>query len=306
MGNPVISENFIRLLDTRLKEVSQNAWAELPSMKDQLYRDVPSDSNVEEFFSVSGVADIPAFNGKIESLSMSPGYLSRIEPKEYAGSLIFERKFIDDKKYGVMDDQVGALTIAAQRTKAKMEVDPFANAFSSAFTFMYSEEGVALCSDSHTTKAGVSTASGFDNAGTSAMSKTSIAAARLAMLRYKSDIGERIVTNPDTIVCGQSLADTAYEIVGTPAGYETAAQTKNMMNGRFKVLVLDRLDDYDTNNWFLVDSRQMKKDLLWIDRIAKETGSAFDYKTRSLEWWIYFRCGNGFKNWRWLFGNNVS
>ena len=171
MGNPVISENFIRLLDTRLREVSENAWAELPSQKGELYRDVPSDSAWEEFFGVSGVADIPAFNGKLEYLSQSPGYLTRIEPKEYAAGLAFERKFLDDKKYAVMSDQVESLTIAAQRTKAKIEIDPFAYAFSSAFTFMYSEEGVSLCSDSHTNKTGASTATGFDNASTGALAK---------------------------------------------------------------------------------------------------------------------------------------
>ena len=306
MGNPVISENFIRLLDARLREVSENAWAELPSQKGELYRDVPSDSAWEEFFSVSGVADIPAFNGKLEYLSQSPGYLTRIEPKEYAAGLAFERKFLDDKKYAVMSDQVESLTIAAQRTKAKIEVDPFAYAFSSAFSFMYSEEGVSLCSDSHTTKAGVSTATGFDNAGTAAMSKTAVAAARLVMLRFKNDIGERIVTNPDTIVCGESLADTAGEIVGSEKDPTSANNTKNMQYQRFKVLVLPRLDDYDSNNWYLVDSRQMKKDLLWIDRIVKETKMTVDFETFMAKWSIYFRCGNGFKDWRWVFGQNVT
>lgn len=306
MGNPVISENFIRLLDTRLKEVSDKAWDEIPSQKGDLYKDVPSDSAWEEFFSVSGVGDVPAFNGKLDYLSMNPGYLTRIEPKEYAAGLAFERKFLDDKKYSVMSDQVEQLTMAAQRTKAKMEVDPFAYAFSSAFNFMYSEEGVSLCSDSHTTKAGVSTASGFDNAGTSALNKTSVAATRLAMLRFRNDIGERIVVDPDTIVCGESLADTAYEIVGSDKDPESGNNTKNMNYKRYNVLVLKRLDDYDTNNWFMVDSRQMKKHLLWIDRVSKETNMTVDFETFMLKWSIYFRCGNGFKDWRWIMGHNVS
>jgi len=306
MGSPIISENFIRLLDTRLREVSENVWSELPSQKGELYRDIPSEGAWEEFWSVGGVGDIPAFNGKLNFLSQSPGYLSRIEPKEYAAGLAFERKFLDDKKYSVMSDQVESLTLAAQRTKAKMEVDPFANAFSSAFTFLTSEEGVSLCSDSHTTKSGVSTTTGFDNSGTSAMSKTSVAATRLAMLRLKNDIGERIIVDPDTIVCGESLADTAYEIVGSDKNPDNANNTKNMEYKRYKVLVLKRLDDYDTNNWFMVDSRQMKKHLLWIDRIANETKMTVDFDTFMTKFSIYFRCGNGFKDWRWVYGHNVS
>ena len=306
MGSPIISENFIRLLDTRLKEVSSKTWDELPSQKGELYRDVPSDSAWEEFFSVGAVADIPAFNGKLEYLTQSPGYLTRIEPKEYAAGLAFERKFLDDKKYAVMSDQVESLTVAAQRTKAKIEVDPFAYAFSSAFSYMYSEEGVSLCNDSHTTKSGVSTASGFDNAGTSAMSKTSIAATKLAMLRFRNDIGERIVTNPDTIVCGESLADTALEIVGSEKNPDNANNTINTLYKGYKVLVLKRLDDYDSNNWYLVDSRQMKKHLMWIDRIAKETKMTVDFETMMLKWSIYFRCGNGWNDWRFIMGHAVS
>jgi hypothetical protein len=282
MGNPVISENFIRLLDTRLREVSENAWAELPSQKGELYRDVPSDSAWEEFFGIAGVADIPAFNGKLEYLSQSPGYLTRIEPKEYAAGQVWER------------------------TKAKIEVDPFAYAFSSAFTFMYSEEGVSLCSDSHTNKTGVSTAAGFDNCSTAAMSKTSVAAMRLKMLRFRNDIGERIVTDPDTIICGESLADTAFEIFKSEKSPDNANNTMNPLYNRFKVLVLKRLDDYDTNNFFLVDSRQMKKHLLWIDRIAKDSKMTIDFDTFMVKWSIYFRLGNGFKDWRWIDGANVS
>lgn len=306
MGNPIISENFIRLLDTRLREVSENAWAELPSQKGDLYRDVPSDAAWEEFFSVSGVADIPAFNGKLEYLTQSPGYLTRIEPKEFAGALAFERKFLDDKKYAVMSDQVASLTTAAQRTMAKYEVDPFAYAFSSAFTFMYSEEGVSLCSDSHTNKTGASTSTGFDNAGTSALSKTSLAAARLAMLKFKSDIGERIVVDPDTLIVPEDLADTALEIVGSEKDPTSANNTMNPYYKRFKVLVLRRLGDFDTNNWFLVDSKAMKRDLLWIDRISKETKMTVDFDTFMTKWSIYFRFGNGFRDWRWVYGAAVS
>jgi len=306
MGSPITSEQFIRLLDTRFKEVSENAWNELPSQKDSLYKAVSSDSAWEEYFSVGAVGDIPAHNGRINYLSQSPGYVTRIEPKEYSGGLIFERKFLDDKKYNVMNSQVASLTRAAQRTQEKFAVEPFAYAFSSAFNYMYSEEGVSLCSDSHTTKSGASTSTGFDNSGTSALSPTSLAAARLAMRRFRGDIGERIDTDPDLLIVPDSLYDTALEITQTASGLYSGEGTKNVQQGRFKVLALRRLDDYDTNNWFLVDSRAMKEHLLWIDRIKPETKMTVDFDTFAVKWGTYFRCGNGFKDWRWVYGSNVS
>ena len=114
------------------------------------------------------------------------------------------------------------------------------------------------------------------------------------------------VVTGEVFYVGESLADTAYEIVDSEKDPTSANNTKNMDYGRYKVLVLKRLDDYDTNNFFLVDSRQMKKNLLWIDRIAKETKMTVDFETFMLKWSIYFRCGNGFKDWRWIYGANVS
>jgi hypothetical protein len=306
MSTPVISENFLRLLDTRLREVSEREWAELPTQVDQFYRTIPSDAAWEEFFSIGAVPDVPAFAGKLDYLSMSPGYLTRIEPKEFAAGLIFERKILDDKKYNVMNDQVASLTEAAQRTREKYGVETFAYAFSSAFNFMYSEEGVALCSDSHTTKSGVSTASGFDNAGSSALEKTSVAATRLLMRRFKGDIGQRIVIEPDTLIVPDNLYDTALEIVGSEKDPDNANNTINTQYKRFKVIPYMRLDDYDSNNWFMVDSKAMKKDLLWIDRVPKETKMTVDFDTFAIKWSIYFRMGNGFKGWRWLYGHNVT
>ncbi len=243
MGSPIISENFIRLLDKRLREVAENEWKELPTMIPQIYRSIPSDGAWEEFFSVGAVGNFPAFSGKLQYAGISPGYLNRIEPKEYAQGLIFERKFLDDKKYEVMSDQAASLSEAAQRTREIFGVETFANAFSSALTYQYSEEGVALCSDSHSTKSGASITTGFDNAGTDALDPTSLAAARLQMRRFKGDIGQRIVIEPDMLIVPDNLYDTALEIVGTDKGLDTAYGNINPQKGRFKVVPYLRLDD---------------------------------------------------------------
>jgi hypothetical protein len=50
----------------------------------------------------------------------------------------------------------------------------------------------------------------------------------------------------------------------------------------------------------------MKKHLLWIDRIKPETKMTVDFDTFAVKWSIYFRCGNGFDDWRFLYGNAVS
>ena len=306
MANPLTSSQFVRLLDKRLREVSEAKFKELPSMIPQLYNEIPSEGAWEEFFEIGSLPDIPAFSGKLEYLGVAPGFLTRIEPKEYAGGVAFERKLLDDKKYAVMDGRAEMLAESAHRVQEKIGVRPFAYAFSSSYDFMYSEEGVSLCSSSHTTKSGTSTSSGFDNSGTSALSASSVAATRVLMRQFRNDISERIVIEPDTLIVPDNLYDTALEITGSKLDPTSAENAINPQYGRFKVIPYLRLDDYDTNNWFMVDSKMMKKFLIWITRIAPESNNTVDFETFQVKHSIYMRVANGWTDWRFLYGHVVS
>lgn len=307
MGNPLTSAQFVRLLDNRLTKVFDGTMAqEIPPMIDTLYTRTSSSKAWDEYWGIGALGDIPEFNGSITYLDLNPGYYTKIEPKEYAAGIQFERKLMADKQYGVLDNKAEMLTKSAMRTMDKLAVRPFAYAFSNAFDFMTSEEGVALCSDSHTTKSGASTTTGFDNAGTSALSKTSLAATRLLMRGYRDDIGNRLEITPDTLLVPDNLYDTAMEIMGSDKDPESANNTINVQKGRFKVIPYMRLDDYDTNNWFMIDSSAMKQHLLWIDREKPSSSNTVDFETFIWKFAIYFRIGNGFTDWRWIAGNQVS
>jgi phage major head subunit gpT-like protein len=306
MANPLTSAQFVRLLDKRLRTVSENAFKELTSMIPEFYTMLPSDSAFEEFYEIGSLGDIPEFNGKISYLSLSPEYYKKVEPKEYAGGLMFERKLLDDKKYGVLDGRAKLLTESAHRVREKQGVKAFANAFSAAFDYMTSEEGLSLCNTAHTTKSGVSTSTGFSNSGTSALNATNVSATYLAMRRFKNNIGERIEIEPDTLIVPDSLGDKAEEIVGTEKGLYSAEGTKNMSKGRYKVIRYKRLDDYSTTDWYMVDSKQMKKFLVWIDRIKPEINNTVDFDTLMIKHSVYFRIAYAWLNWRWVYGNNVS
>lgn len=300
------SSQFVRLLDDRLTSVSEGAYNELPSMIPKLYNMQSSDKAWAEFYQVGDVPDIPEFGGVRQSLTIHPGYHTKIEHKEYGAILTQERKLMDDKRYDVLDGTAAGLGRAAYRTKEKQGARPLQNAFSSAFDYMTREEGVALCSSSHTTKSGTSTSSGFDNAGTSAMSKTTVAATRILMRKFRSDISERIEMGDDlAIICPDQLADTAGEITGTAFGMNTTENNKNMDYARYQVIPYLRLDDTSTTNWFMVNMSMMKRDLVWFDRIQPEFTHNLDFKTLVMEQGVYFRCSNGFKDWRWAYGHNV-
>jgi len=307
MANPLTSSSFRRALKDDLTEVAVNAYKEIKPMREMLYRTFPSQQAFEEFWGVGAVPDIPSFTGELEYLEVAPGYYNKIEPAEFAGGVQFERKFTDDEQYGIMRGTVAGLGTAAARTQEKIAVRGFTQAFSASFDYQTSEEGVALCSDSHTTKAGTSTSTGFDNAGTSALNKVNLAATRILMRGFRNDISERIeVSDNLAIVCPDNLADTAAEIVGTQIGYDEATQTKNMDYKRYAVIPYMRLDDNDTNNWFMVDQDAMKKWLIWIDRIMPDYNDTVDFETFLYKFSVYFRVAYGYLDWRWVFGHQVS
>jgi len=307
MGSPLTSSQFVRLLDDRLSGVTEGTLKNLKPMRQEFFSMVSEERAWMEFFEIGDVPDIPTFNGKLSTLSVSPGFHTKIEPKEYAGQIIAERKLIDDKRYAVLDNNAEGLARAADRVKEKLAVSIFANAFSSAFDFMTREEGVALASDSHTTKSGTSTTNGFDNAGTSAMNKTSVAATRLLMRKFRNDISERIeISDNLALVVPDALADAAEEIVGTIKGLDTAEHNMNPQFGRYKVIPWMRLDDTDANNWFMVDVDRMKKSLIWWDRVQTEAKNTVDWDTYALKQAVYFRAAAGFKDWRWVFAHNVT
>jgi len=303
------SPEFFRLLDLRLSKVSDDTMEKksLKSMIPILAHQFESDSAFDEFYSVGDVPDIPEFSGQLTSLSVAPGFHKKIESGEFAGQIIAERKLIDDKKYPVLDNRAQGLMKSAMRVREKKLVNIFAQATSTAFDFMTSEEGVSLASNSHLTKAsGVSTASGFDNAGTSAMNKTSVAATRLLMRRFRSDIGERFELGDNLgIICPDNLADVAEEINATPKGLDTAEHNINPQMGRYNVIPYKYLDDFSTTSWGMVDMDAMKRDLIFVNRMSPEAKNTVDWSTYALQQAIYTRFAAGFIDWRWIFWNTV-
>jgi len=309
MGNPIVSSDFQRLFDKNIRQVMDGAkkYNEQSAMIPKLFRTINSDNDREEFYSVGKVPDIPEFGGELTALSVAPGYHNKIEPTEFAAKLTIQRKFLDDKKWSVFSDNAAGLQSAADRTREKKAVRIFTNAQSSAFDFQTSEEGVALASSSHTTKSGVSTATGFDNAGTSAMSKTTVAATWILMHQLKDDSGE--MNEPSSnigLIVPFNLVDKAEEIVGTAKGLDTAEGNVNPQFRRYTIIPYPRLDVTDTNDWSMVDLDAMKKDLVFINRINDDINTHIDFQTFMTEISIYFRCGFGFLDWRWIYNHKVS
>jgi len=307
MGNPLTDKQFVRLLDKRLTDVFTTEYDGLPMIIDKMYKRMSSKKAWEEYMSVSGIGDPQAFSGVIQYQSAYPGYTCKITPTEFAGGITIQRRLLDTDQYDVIEGMAKGLGEAANRKMNKIAHEPFLYFDSSAFNYLYSEEGVALCSNSHTTKVpDVSTSTGFDNLSTLPFDADNLEALRIQSKGLKSDIGERIGTNFDTIVHGTNLAAPVWEVLNSQGKTGDNLNNANFQRGRWKSIELPLLDDTDTNDWFIVDSKRMKEALIWIDSVKTEFMSTTDFDTLIRKYASYFVVGWGWRDWRFIIGSSVS
>jgi len=298
------------IVPSAIKEVAERSYKEEHerfNARNEFYTDMTMDTAYAEFFSINGMGNIPKFNGKLEGLARTPGFLSRFEVFEYAAKQMWERKFLKFKQFSVMNDDSSQLGISAARTINTACAAPFVNGTSASLEYMtYNEEGVALVSSAHTTKSGASTTAGFSNTAALALTPTNLSTIRLQGANIKGPDGYRIGTNFDTLIVPNALAQKAFEITGTDKGLYSGEGTKNYWNGKYKVIIWNLLDDYDTNDWYLVDSAQMKKNLKILIADEPEFKSNLDFETFITSISVYFQFGLAYKDWRWIVKSTVS
>lgn len=310
---PNVSSAYTKLLFEGLKKVSvdRQTFVEQSNMIDKIYTRVSSGKAMEEFYSVGQVPDVKDFTGRFSELSMVPGYSTKIEAKQFGGFVETERTLMDDEQYGVMTlgSIEAGLVDAANRGREDSAVKVVANATSSSYDFITNqEEGVALASNSHTTKTvGVSTTTGFDNLGTSVLNKTSAAATRILMRKFKNPLGRRYSTNRRWgLLVSDSNEFKAGELNNTPWGLDSGERTVNMQASMYQIIVWERMEDFSVSNWAMVDLDMMKKNMIFLDRIKGETERERDFMTKAVRQSIYDRYSLGFIDWRHIFWHQVT
>ncbi len=305
MANPHVSSSFGDLLDPRFQKIFYETYPQLDSMIGQFYNVVPTNGRSDMRFSQVGtLPDWTQFSGTVGYADSTQGYDTVLTPLEFASGIQIERALFDDDQYSIMDQRPRALATSAARTREKHAARLFNNAFSVDTFFYVNSEGVALCSNSHTTTSGASTSSGFDNYGTAALSATAVSAARIAMRNFRGDQAERINVVPDEIVIPPDLYEEAFEIVESMGKVDTDVNNRNVHQGVYSVKEWNYLTD--ANNWFLSDSRMRKQSVFWTDRVAIEFAMAEDLDTIIAKWRGYMRYAAGHSEWRWVHGFEVS
>jgi hypothetical protein len=308
MPVPHSSGNFGDLLDRRITKLFYDELEQLPDLVGTVYQIAKSNDAYEVSSETGALDDFSEFTGTVSYGSQNQGYDVRMTPLEFTKGIQIERKLYDDDRHNIWQSRPKELANAANRTRQKDAARLFNNAFSVDTKFYVHSEGVALCSDSHTTTSGASTASGFDNLVTSALSAVSFSAARIQMQGFLDDIGNRYYSMPNELWIPIDLFEVAQEIVKSSGKIDTANNNINVHKDAFTIMPSENGWNYmtDTNNWFIADSRLRKRFAVWYERVPLEFAMAEELDTLIAKWRSYMRYGNMYQNWRFILGASVS
>lgn len=304
MPTPHSIGNFGDLINKRVTKLFYDEYKQLPDKIGSVYSVESSSDNHETWSGVGSLPDFTQFAGSVSYQSQAQGYDTTATHVPFANGIQIERELYDDDRHGIWERRPVSLAQAAQRTRQKHAARIYNNAASVDTFFYNNSEGVALVSDSHTTTSGASTASGFDNMTTAALSAVSVAAARIQMRGFRGDVGERISIMPSKLVIPVDLYEIAYEIAESEGKVDSANNNANVHKGKYEVMDWEYLTD--TNNWFMEDSSQRKNFLVWFDRIPLEFAMAEELDTLVAKWRAYMRYSFAWYDWRWVLGGIVS
>lgn len=305
-GSPMIRGSFPDLLDPRFERIFQATLRETPDMVPALFTVIPSNGRVDMRWSEVGeFGQFELFTGSIAYDQMNQGYDVTMTPLEFAKGTQIERRLVDTDQFNVMDGRPAGLARGWTRTRQTYAFGVLNGAFSVDNDFFVHSEGVALCSDSHTTTAtGVSTATGFDNKVTSSFSATAVAAAKKQMMQFRNDRGDPIVVMPDELWYPIDLSDRAEEITESENRPDDATNAVNVNYRKFKGMTSPWMTD--ANDWFMCDGAMRKQNLFWCDPVGIEFGAVEDFDTLIRKYRAYAVMGNARRDWRFILGASVS
>lgn len=305
MASPMDVGSFGDLLDKRVTKIF---YGELDELPDRIPEFFMVDSSKDSFEKWSGIGELPdfqEFNGSVEYQAQAQGFDVVAEHRTFVNGFQVTRQMYDDDRHGIWERNSKALANSYYRTRQGHGARLFNFAFANDSYFSQNSEGVALCSDAHLTNSDASTATGFDNLTTASLSATAVSAARTQMRDFRGDVANKISIMPDKLVYPIALADRADEIIKSQKEPTTANNAYNPQgNGRWTGTDWEFLED--TNNWFMLDSKNAKQWVVWFNRVPLEFGKAEEFDSYIAKWRAYCRYSWMWLNWRWIMGAEVA
>ena len=296
----ITTGNWQDALEPIARKNFQVGFREIPAERDMIFDVKKTSKLVETYIELGDIGAMNSFSGDLEYDDINQGYKMTITQSELAKGIKIQRKFAETDQLDVVEGLPKYLGLSARRRIALDTFAIFNNAFNTSLTTI---DGLQLCSTAHTSNQdGISTTQ--SNRGTTALSAVSLEAARVAGKNFMTNRDNLFEVNFDTIIVPRELEETAFEIIKSNGKVDTANNNRNFHTGKYKLIVSDWLDD--TNNWFIADSELMKLMNSWNNVVNLEFSQAKDFDGFVAKYAAYMFYGFGSRDWRWVYGNEVS
>lgn len=304
MGAPLSSAQIADVLDVRFRDVAEREYDKGKSFVPTFCTVKDSDRDTEKYSEVNPMGKFQEFLGSVEYDAITQGYDVTATHVEYALATSILRRTWDDAQFDVIDDNFAKLGRSAFKTHEDHLADFFNSIFSASNVFYTHTEGVAVCSNSHTTTTGASTSTGFDNYFTGELNPANLTSMISQYRQFKDPAGDYIDATPNILIVPVQLRDRAYEIIKTSVGLDDANQNINVHDGRFEIIDWVRLND--ANNFFLANREMMKENLYWFWRVRPEYASQEAFDNIVAKFRGYMRYSYLHRDWRWVIGSEAG
>lgn len=303
MPVPIPSQSFSNLMEPGIRETFFNSYDDTvskESMVPRIYRMLGSTRQNEYTLSLSALGDFEDFDstGQVIYDDISEGYKKTFTHRAWTKGIRITRKAKQNDLYGIFDDLPTQRGIAAARTREKHG----ASVFNGAFAGTSGPDSLSLCNSSHTSP--VSGVAVQSNTGTDTLSKTTVSSTRLAMKKLYGLNGERIGVKGDMLIVPMDKEEDSWVIISSKGEPETDNNNANFHYGKYKLAVWDEITS--TYDWFMVDSRLMKLNLLWFDRNKLELNQDTAFNTYEARYSAYMEYSYGWRDYTFIYGHNAT
>lgn len=184
---------------------------------------------ITEIFKGSGLWGLKAEEADVPQATPRVGNQQTFTVSEYGQSIDITKNFFDDEQHNVYEKMVKDMAEVGRITQNQNAFAIYRNAFGSTLT----NEGVALCSDTHTTLAGTT----VDNNLTAALTEVSLNTAVVALMEQKAQDGTVRGQMPAVLLVPPSLYKKAVEITESELKSNTANNDMNVYSAKYGLMV---------------------------------------------------------------------
>lgn len=276
----------------------------------QIAMRVPSTNSEEQ---MPFLGSVPVMSEWIDQRKFSELRVEKItiRAKDFSNGIKVHRNDIMDDRLGLVMPRVMTLSDRARQHIPKSLVELLINGFDGT-DFPRISDGLAYDSQFFFSAAHVDgDGPTQDNVSTAALDSTSYEAARVAMHSLQDEEGEPLEVGGDLLIVGPSNERTALETVNAGIiDQGGSAGVDNVFKGTARVVVSQRLVGSFAAYWFLVDTQNPVRPLVWVDREAPQfvsqnrIDSESAFNLNHFKFGAQLRAGFGYGLWQLAHGSD--